>query len=232
MTDSPDGTLICGTVIQSVGPLAKWPGENPRLPWHVDLSGYRGGLSADVLRAAFAEAWSWWAEHVEIRPEVAETAAAALVRKHFARIDGPSGTLAWSYLADDTNSPKEQRYDSGDNWVVADRPQGNVIDLVRVACHEIGHVLGLDHDSPNADALMRPSYSLAIRKPTARDVQRMVGLGYRKRTTPVPPPPTPPPPGPGLPPVVPAPGDIQIDIGRKLVHVPRGWNVAFTGRGD
>lgn len=215
-----DGVAICGQTFQSIGPLAKWPGENPRLPHHLDTSGYRGSLTPAVLLDAYARAWAYWADVVEITPVPAATAAEAWIRAHFAREDGPSGVLAWSYLADNTNSPKAQRYDNSESWVIVnpERPTAG-IDLVRVACHEIGHVLGLDHDGGNADALMRPSYSTSIPKPTARDVQRMVGLGYKRRTNPIPPP--------GPPPTDPPPldGQVIVNIAGKYVSIPTGWTV-------
>lgn len=205
-----DGASICGNFAQVNIEYAKWPGENPHLPWHADMAAYRGSLTVDQLWEAFRRAWAYWEAEIEIRPERVAQAQQALIRKHFASIDGSSGTLAWSYLADNTNNPKTQRYDNGESWVIAnpERPTSG-IDLVRVACHEIGHVLGLDHDSSTAEALMRPSYSTSIPKPTERDLQRMVGLGYKRRTTP--PPPPPPPPGPTLPPVAYANGAIVID---------------------
>lgn len=219
-----DGIPICGVVVSKVDPLAKWPGANPSLPWNLDVTGYNGGLSDDALREAFAMAWGYWADVVEIDPRMVQTATEALIRSHFARIDGPSNVLAWSYLADNTNNPKIQRFDAGDTWVSINpgTPSGG-IDLVRVACHEIGHVLGLEHDSASAAALMRPSYSTSIPKPTERDVSRLVGLGYKRRTTPVPPPPSPIPDPPPPFPQPPAAESITIDLARRVVTLPMGW---------
>ena len=165
---------------------AKWPGANPRLPWHVDLSGYQGNMSAATVLEAFRLAWLWWAEAANIEPVMVQTAGEALVRKHFARIDGPSGTLAWSELANNTMQPKTQRYDSGDTWILTHGNMTGGIDLARVACHEIGHVLGLEHDGQNSGALMAPFISNSVPKPTERDISRLLGLGYTKRTTPIP----------------------------------------------
>lgn len=170
---------FCSQNIQRLGEFAKWPGESPRLPWHVDLSGYRGSLTPVTLIDAFSLAWSWWADAAEINPFFVQTAAEASVRCHFARIDGPSGILAWSELADNTSQPKTQRYDSGENWTTE-------WFLQAVIAHELGHVLGLEHDGQNSGTLMAPFIQESVRKPTPRDIQRLLGLGYRKRITPVP----------------------------------------------
>ena len=195
---TPPGDIqICGVITTEADALAKWPGAAPAIPWHIDPAGYRGPMTDDQLRDVFRRAWAAWAAVIEIDPTPAPSAEAAFVRSHFAPVDGPSNVLAWSELADDTNRPKTQRYDSGDNWTDSeDSPTPPGIDLVRVAIHEIGHVIGLGHDAGGADAIMRPSYSPRLPKPTARDVQRMVALGYRKRTGPPPSPPSPPPPDP------------------------------------
>ena len=176
---------VCGCNIQRLGQYAKWPGANPRITWHVDLSGYTGQLSQEKLIEAFRLAWLWWAEAAEITPVMVLSAGDALIRKHFKRIDGQSGILAWSELADNTNQPKTQRYDDGDTWILSEDFNGGM-DLARVACHEIGHVLGLEHDSQSSGSLMAPFIQEEVRKPTPRDIQRLLGLGYAKRTTPLP----------------------------------------------
>lgn len=182
------GQYFCSQNIMRLGgEFARWPGNNPRLPWHVDLSGFQGSLPASTVIEAFRLAWLWWAEAAEIEPVMVQSAAEGLIRKHFARIDGQSGILAWSELADNTMQPKTQRYDNGDTWILTHGDMSGGIDLARVACHEIGHVLGLEHDNQNSGSLMAPFISDSVPKPTQRDIQRLLGLGYKQRTTPIPP---------------------------------------------
>ena len=183
-----EGRYFCSQTTHRLGmdAAARWPGAAPHLPWHLDLSGYSGSLAPSVIFGAFAQAWLWWAEIAEITPVMVQEVGEALVRKHFARIDGPNGVLAWSELADSTMRPKTQRYDNGEHWTVE-------WFLQAVACHEIGHVLGLEHDSQNSKALMAPFIQSDVRKPTDRDAARLLGLGYQRRTTPIP---TDPQPGP------------------------------------
>lgn len=209
-----DGDYFCSQTIHRLGEFARWPGANPRLPWHVDLGGYRGSTPKEQILEGFRLAWLWWAEAAEFQPLMVQSAAEALVRIHFARIDGVNSILAWSELADNTNQPKTQRYDNSEPWVLSETLQSGM-DIARVACHEIGHVLGLEHDGRNADALMRPTISGSIRKPTSRDIARLLGLGYAKRTTPLPPTDEPP----GLPPA----NHLRVKIA-----LPKGQHGSFA----
>ncbi len=158
----------------------RWPTD--RITYGIDYASARGlnpPLSDASVQAAFRQATGWWAEHLHL--EFVEVAPAqALIPIRFERMDGPAGVLAEAYLSNGTLQPKPMRFDSSERWTPG-APAPNLISLPTVACHELGHSLGLGHDAQNAPAVMRPSYTAAIPREQERDVMRMVGLGYRRR---------------------------------------------------
>jgi hypothetical protein len=192
-----DGHGFCGRVeniADKMRGIAPWP--NKRIAWTVSRAGADVPVTDEQIRGAFRDAWAAWANVIDIEPEEVFSEREAHVRSKFGpvqgasgRPDGPGGILAWSELADGTQTPKHQLYDSAEQWGVFNGNARGKIDLLRVAVHEIGHVLGLVHDSADADAIMRPSYSGSIRLPRDRDKQRLIALGYR----PAPPKPVDPP---------------------------------------
>lgn len=170
---------------------ARWPTD--RITWGVDYqsaAGLNPPLSADSIRAAIRKATGWWAEQLQI--EFSEVPySQALIPIRFEPIDGPTGVLAKAYLANGQNTPKPLLFDRGERWT-AGPPAPNLVSLETVGCHELGHSLGLDHDAATALAVMRPTYTAQIPREQARDISRMVSLGYARRATP---PPTSPPAG-------------------------------------
>lgn len=160
----------------------RWPTN--RLTYHINYdsaSQLRPALSNDAIAEAFRTGWRWWSESLEIEPVEVSDRSQALITIQFKRMDGPNGVLAESQLSNGTLSQKFQNYDSSERWV-AGPPTAGYLSLSTVACHELGHMLGLGHDDPNAPAVMRPTYSASIPREQARDIDRMVGLGYKKRT--------------------------------------------------
>ena len=172
--------------------LPKWPSLDLR--WSVTNPNAFLGLDAQHVVDAIAWAWAQWAGVCGIRPTMAKDAANANVLIKCAPIDGPMGVLAWSELADGTMSRKQQRYDSGERWCAQSgpTPPPSLIDLMRVACHETGHVLGLPHIA--SGNLLQPTYDARIWTPQAGDVreaQARYGPPVNAPTPPTPPVPTP-----------------------------------------
>lgn len=105
--------------------------------------------------------------------------------------EGAGGTLAWSYLPGANSGPSErvqQWYDRAENW--------SRQFFIAVAAHEIGHALGLGHDSSQS-ALMYPYANSNIWKPQERDIARVVDrYGQPQPKPPEPPEPPDKPPSP------------------------------------
>lgn len=157
------------------------------------FTGTLPGIELEAMKRAFQIAFDRWTAVADIRASYIKTAnEAADILIQTGRIDGASSTLAWSELPGNaTNRQLKQRYDSEEPWVVADRVPAYRIDLIRVACHEIGHALGIAHLSPGN--LMAPTYSSVINSPQPGDQTEMI------RRYGAPTPVTPPPADPGTP---------------------------------
>ena len=108
--------------------------------------------------------------------------------------DGPSGVLAWAYMPTGQDSPLQMKFDLAEPWT-HDATAAGVL-LLNVACHEFGHLLGLEH-SRNPKALMAPYYSPAISVPQADDDIPRIRALYGPAGPAAPQPPTSPPIAPG-----------------------------------
>jgi len=91
--------------------------------------------------------------------------------------DGSGGTLAWAYMPKGNDQQLSMEFDLDETWI--SQPTDRGIMLLNVACHEFGHLLGLDH-SKNAGALMAPYYNPFISGPQENDdikrIQTLYGL--------------------------------------------------------
>lgn len=175
--DIMDGQPYCGADhFIGEGFVARpWPERELR--WHMDISGYTGTPKAVDVVACYGDVWRELSLCVDIKPVQVTTAAKAHIRARFGRIDGLSKVLAWSHLSDGTMSPKEQQYDL-ERWIIANDAPVDLLDIHRVFEHENGHMLGLEHDNKDPNALLAPTYNRKVRHMTPRDVQRLLDLGY------------------------------------------------------
>ena len=92
--------------------------------------------------------------------------------------DGPGGTLAWSYFPAGDDKQLMLKFDVDETWAMT--PQERGVLFANVACHEIGHLLGLDH-SRMPSALMAPYYNPSIGTPQQNDDVPRFQNRYGKR---------------------------------------------------
>lgn len=129
-----------------------WPTRRITIDYLTPL----GPWSRDEMRRKLLAAGSVWAQAsgltVDLASEQPHIAAATC------RVDGPSGTLAWSELPCGGVQQVRQCYDTSERWVDdPSAPEGS-IDIISVLIHELGHALGLDH-APEQGNVMYAYYS-------------------------------------------------------------------------
>lgn len=154
-----------------------------RFPWQ---------LSKVKVRRTLAEALRVWSEVTPLMfTEVYEGRADIVI--DFTRywhgdnlpFDGPGGILAHAFFPK-THREGDVHFDYDEAWTI-----GNSIgtDLLQVAAHEFGHVLGLQHSSVSK-SLMSPFYSfrypLSLSTDDKQGIQYLYGAPHPPTTAPTP----------------------------------------------
>lgn len=165
-----------------------------------NIAAYVNGLSQTDQEDIIATAFNQWSEvsNISFNRVKSDTDANIIIstgRGGKDQFDGPGNTLAWAYLPPNNNYTGQllMRFDLDETWIKTSDSRGII--MLNVACHEFGHLLGLDH-SNNPNALMAPYYKTNITKPQAQDdIPRIQKLYGQPVVKPQPPKPTPSPGG-------------------------------------
>lgn len=159
----------------------RWPMTRYKLTWSLSPTNITRRLSRDEVRAAFVQAFGVWEKMMVPAFVFVETEDydSADVKISFVsgdhgdsqKFDGVLGIIAHAF------SPEDGRvhFDDAEFWsidVAKERHIPHALDLVSVAIHEVGHVIGLAH-SPVKKSVMFPSLPphREKRKLSADDVQ-------------------------------------------------------------
>ena len=147
-----------GVVEGSAGGTVTWSfatvlNASGRVGFSQTLASFMPEGYEDVIRAAFAT----WSAVADIQfLEVSSDSANVDIRLGGNAIDGSSGTLGTTFTTFSGTEILEVdiEFDTAESWVAGTSTFGTV-GLQEVAIHEIGHAIGLDHET-SADAIMAP----------------------------------------------------------------------------
>ena len=83
--------------------------------------------------------------------------------------------VAWIWQSGSTTVDADIIFNDNFNWGIHNNTTTVPFDFKRIAVHELGHALGLGHESTNP-AILQPSYSLTIMVPQIDDINGAVAL--------------------------------------------------------
>jgi hypothetical protein len=167
--------LLYHTYVGDGDPDAKWSFNDISYSFTNALDGGLQGVSASQIRQIVAEAFAVWAavsplkftEQVDPNPSLVtddtyDGSGLPTIRIGQHNIDGGNGTLAHAIRPGDDGRNGDLHFDISESWTFASSAggsgSGSPYNMLEVAAHEIGHTIGLDHESVNP-ALMVPNYA-------------------------------------------------------------------------
>jgi Matrixin len=129
----------------------------------------KGGITNAQITGAIKEAVGLWSLYAPLKfielldsgPAPSDTSYAAgtnpQIRFGVHAIDGLNGVLAHAYYPYSTTDglAGDIHFDSAETWKTS--PSTGAFDLLEVAVHELGHALGLDHETKQT-AILNPTY--------------------------------------------------------------------------
>lgn len=168
-----EGTKFCALPDDVLGArdgdLCRWTKKELS---YVFAEQWSGPLAMADVKRAFRIAFDRWEKVCDLKfTEV--TNVQADISIYSRNMGGPGGVLAEAQLQCPPGTRRLwTRFDNNEDWIVADNPPPNKIDLIRVACHEIAHLLGIPHIGTGN--LLAPTYSTRVKEPQAGDIAEAV----------------------------------------------------------
>lgn len=166
----------------------RWVKRKITLGWH----SYVNGIPQDVQRDVLLAGARAWLAATPVTADIAGDWQRADIVVQARSLDGPGNVLAQAQLPPGDDRQLTLQFDSRDLFVHGRTPSGMELLFQNVGWHELGHNLGLDHDSTPAQ-LMNPVYNAQIGTPQGNDLRRITAT-YPGGPA-LPPPAAPPPPG-------------------------------------
>lgn len=139
------------------------------------------GMSQKTQQAIVAAAFKAWDDICGLTITLSRKTSTADIIVDTGRgpqnnFDGRGGTLAWAYVPTGSDNQLTMKFDLDETWVANSSQRG--VQLLNVACHEFGHLLGLSH-SKKPSALMAPYYNPFVATPQPNDdisrIQKLYG---------------------------------------------------------